>query len=392
MELVSLKYVRNRNANNEWQIVGSPIEGEENYPLTFKKINLIVGKNATGKSNTVRTIQDLASLLSGTKKPNELLYTTATYDVIFKNGEKNISYYVDYEHGTVRDEKLNINSRLLLDRKENLLFYNELDKMVSFKTDDNILAITRRDSKQQDFFDDLYYWGLNLSYYAFGSTLGKDTYAFSKDLSIQFQDPFYLKNTNKVSVLFIKGINKDSKFKRGIINDMKTIDYQLNEIDVRPLKGIQSLKNTSDIFGLSIEEEGLKSDIDQNEISQGMFRVLSLIIQMNYSLLFGISDCVLIDDIGEGLDYERSQSLINLIIKKAKKFQVIMTSNDRFVMNKIPLEYWEVIKRENNKSIFYNIRNSQEVFEKFAYTGLNNFDFFATNFYKQEFENGNLEK
>jgi len=58
----------------------------------------------------------------------------------------------------------------------------------------------------------------------------------------------------------------------------------------------------------------------------------------------------LIDDIGEGLDYERSKKLIDLIIQKAKKYavQLIMTTNDRFVINKTPLEYWLVIKREKN--------------------------------------------
>jgi hypothetical protein len=91
----------------------------------------------------------------------------------------------------------------------------------------------------------------------------------------------------------------------------------------------------------------------------------------------------LIDDIGEGLDYERSQRLITLIMRKAQanNLQVIMTSNDRFVMNNIPLQYWHVINRDGMKSVFYNMQNSRAVFNEFAYTGLNNFDFFANKFY-----------
>jgi hypothetical protein len=96
----------------------------------------------------------------------------------------------------------------------------------------------------------------------------------------------------------------------------------------------------------------------------------------------------LIDDIGEGLDYDRSKGLIDLIIEKVKGsfVQVIMTTNDRFVMNKISLEYWSVIERIPKKSLFYNYRNSKETFDEYKYSGLSNFDFLATDFYLTGFE------
>jgi AAA15 family ATPase/GTPase len=124
------------------------------------------------------------------------------------------------------------------------------------------------------------------------------------------------------------------------------------------------------------------------EMSQGMFRALSLLIQLNYSLLKKMPSCILIDDIGEGLDYERSKALIDLIIEKVKgsSVQVIMTTNDQFVMDKVPLEYWSVIQRLENKSIFYNDRNAKQTFDDFVFTGLNNFDFYASEFFIHGFE------
>jgi AAA15 family ATPase/GTPase len=124
------------------------------------------------------------------------------------------------------------------------------------------------------------------------------------------------------------------------------------------------------------------------DMSQGMARAFSLIVQLNYSLMAKIPSCILIDDIGEGLDYDRSRKLIELIIEKAEgsNIQVFMTTNDRFVMNSVPLKYWSVIHREGNKSVFYNYQNSKQTFDDFAFTGLNNFDFFATEFYRQGFE------
>lgn len=134
--------------------------------------------------------------------------------------------------------------------------------------------------------------------------------------------------------------------------------------------------------GILVKEGDLKGTTDQNSISQGMFRALSLIIQLNYSLLASVPSCILIDDIGEGLDYERASALIKLLIDKAKKscVQLIMSTNDRFVMNNVPLEYWSIMRRFPNESKIYNYKNSRKQFDDFELTGLNNFDFFTSDF------------
>jgi hypothetical protein len=84
----------------------------------------------------------------------------------------------------------------------------------------------------------------------------------------------------------------------------------------------------------------------------------------------------------EGLDFARSDALIKTIISKAEKtqMQLLMASNDRFVMNGVPLKYWTVLDREGSIVHVYNESNSREVFESFKFTGLNNFDFLATDF------------
>ena len=114
-----------------------------------------------------------------------------------------------------------------------------------------------------------------------------------------------------------------------------------------------------------------------------MFRALSLIIQLNFAEHESLPSCVLIDDIGEGLDFERSSKLIKLIIEKSKKskIQLILATNDRFVMNNVPLEYWSIIQRIGDECKIYNYKNSKKLFDDFDLTGLNNFDFFSSNFF-----------
>jgi hypothetical protein len=95
--------------------------------------------------------------------------------------------------------------------------------------------------------------------------------------------------------------------------------------------------------------------------------------------------CILIDDIGEGLDYERSASLIKLIIKKVENtsIQLVMATNDRFVMNSVPIEYWSIIDREASHCKFYNQKNSAALFKDFELTGLSNFDFFSSGYFQR---------
>jgi predicted site-specific integrase-resolvase len=120
-----------------------------------------------------------------------------------------------------------------------------------------------------------------------------------------------------------------------------------------------------------------------------MFRALSLIIQITY-LEFKQKEqiTILIDDIGEGLDFERANNLIKYLIKIAEKqknnIQLIMTTNDRLVMNSVALEYWIILGKDNQGNIdFYNYSNNKITFDKFKRIGLSNFDFFTSKYYKQ---------
>ena len=101
----------------------------------------------------------------------------------------------------------------------------------------------------------------------------------------------------------------------------------------------------------------------------------------------------IIDDIGEGLDFERSTKLIELLISKAEKnpnMQLLMSTNDSFVMNSVDLKYWQIIDRVGCQVNYYNYSNSPKTFEDYKLTGLNHFDFFASGFFKDGFSDEEL--
>lgn len=382
MILKSLKYCRNKGDKNEWRIEGNTANGESEQWLALNPINLVVGRNASGKTKTLKTIHQIADLLAGDVKPSDLIYDTSAYELLFEDGSDKIHYFLDFQEGKVAEETLRINGTEKLNRAKGELFYEEIGKNLSFRTDDDSLALSRRDSEQQPFFESLYVWGKNLTRYNFGGQLGQNI--FLKDIKkVKKETRAALKDEDLVNEVFIRGKHQfGDDFIKGVINDMEKIDYPTRWVDVKPAKHLPIG------FGLNVQEAELDDVTDQMEMSQGMFRALSLLIQLNYSLLADTASCILIDDIGEGLDHERSKGLIDLIISKVKdsSVQVIMTTNDQFVMDKIPLEYWSVIRRLRNKSVFYNYANAKQTFDDFVFTGLNNFDFFATEFFAHGFE------
>ncbi|MFY7830109.1 MAG: AAA family ATPase [Flectobacillus sp.] len=381
MFLKTIKFCRFKGQKYEWSMEGKSDE----QPVSFQKINLIVGKNATGKSKTINVIRQLSDLLSGDVKLSQLMYNTSSYDLLFDDNGKDVSYVLEFEEGKVKQEVLQINGVVKLQRNSHTgtMFYEKANTDLEFQMEEDKLAVSRVDNIQQPFFEPLQNWGKSLNHYRFGGQLGKNSLLRDKN-AIKEDKEVDLKDSDDVTEIFIKGENQfGEEFTNRIIEDMSKIAYHISTISVDILKFFPL-----PAFGIGVKESDIEDITDQKEMSQGMFRALSLLVQLNFSLLSKTPSCILIDDIGEGLDYERSKSLIDLIIEKVKgsSVQVIMTTNDRFVMNNIPLEYWSVIHRVPKKSLFYNYQNSKEIFDDFKYSGLSNFDFLRTEFYTIGFE------
>ena len=197
------------------------------------------------------------------------------------------------------------------------------------------------------------------------------------------------KDANNVIGIWKRGEHKYGKvFREAIIEDMRSLDYEIVNIGVMAPRSIDfsSAPPFGDIVSMYVQEKSLRSETEQIEMSQGMFRALSLIIQLNYSRLAETASTIVIDDIGEGLDFERSCALIKLLMRKSgENVQLIMATNDRFVMNSVPLETWSVLQRDGQNCVVRNYRNSKDNFDLFKISGMNNFDFFATDFINEDF-------
>mgnify|MGYP001233722623 CR=1 FL=1 len=342
-------------------------------------INLIVGKNATGKTRTLNIIGGLGKMLSGEVKPT---FLSGDYTVKFKEKGKEIVYHLEYKDNAVVRETLKVGGELLLTRRKDgkgKIRTEEMDRMMRFQIPAGELAcVCKRDTVQHPFLEGLHIWGGSVRHYRFGTSLGKDSFVVGnrddRDL------PVNAKDANAVVPILRKGESLfGEKFSKNVRRDMKAVGYDLESVETGPLQSIL-LTGLGTASCVVVKERDLAAVTDQSDMSQGMFRCLSLIIQLTYAEMNGDATCILIDDVGEGLDYERAAALISVLIEKAKKskVQLIMSTNDRFVMNKVPLVYWSIADRCANRVVMRNYRNSRKMFDEFELTGLSNFDLFSS--------------
>ncbi len=375
MILKSIEYIENKGLPEEWQV-----------SCILNDINLMAGRNATGKTRTLNLISSLTNLLAGDFRPTS---DHAVLTAEFELDETTAKYETGYEDGRIVREELVEDNKLLLQRgREGFgkIFANKLDAFIDFQPPSDELALAgRRDAIQHPFLSKYYEWGKSARHFRFGTPMGQDHLAvFRSDIAKKETD---LKNTNQVVGIFHKGdVLFGDRYSELIIEDMKKIGYDLEAVSLQEMSQVSAADVSEGARGLRIKEKGLNVPTSHHYISMGMFRALSLIIQINYSLLDLLPSCIIIDDIGEGLDYGRSTDLIRLLIEKVRgtNIQIVMSSNDRFVMNSVPLEYWSVIRRLPNKSVVYNYHNSKEIFDEFEFAGLSNFDFFTSNYLLKE--------
>ncbi|OWK45366.1 hypothetical protein FRUB_01697 [Fimbriiglobus ruber] len=211
--------------------------------------------------------------------------------------------------------------------------------------------------------------------------MGKENFALLVKKNSTLPDG---KNPGEIIGVFLRA-KRDfpDLFERGVLRDMDRVGYPIDSINVGPLVSVRyEIALVNEVVAIRVQEKNQKGLTDQAGMSQGMFRVLSILILINYMECKQQSACLVIDDLGEGLDFERSCLLIDLLREKTEKskIQLIISSNDKFVMNEVPIVEWSFLQRSGGTVRVRNVENSRELFEEFRFTGLSNFSFLEMDF------------
>jgi energy-coupling factor transporter ATP-binding protein EcfA2 len=385
MKLEKLSYTEFEDLPNEWSVID----------CTFGQINLIVGRNATGKTRMLNVMRGIVGLIS---ESNALEIAEGKYSIELPHEGKLFTYSLEHHNKVVFFEELKIDNEVYLTRSEDgtgVIKAMQIGLDIRFKVEtDRLAVVAKRDSIQHPYIDDLYKWAQGVTKLDFGSALGKGLLVIKTEVDLK--EKLSIRDIEKVVGLFIQGREKfGDEYKDAVIADMKIIGYDLDDLGVDRLDNVSIVtpKASSSFLtsipspsGLYVKEADLQARTTQLTMSQGMFRALAVFIQFNYGLFSNEMSCLLIDDIGEGLDFGRSSLLVKRLIARTERssVQLIMTTNDRFIMNAVPLEYWLILSRDGGQVTSLNYRNSKEMFDDFESTGLSNFDLFSSGYYKKQ--------
>lgn len=326
--------------------------------IPFKAVNLLVGKNAVGKSKVIAAIFNMANIILQQDMPFvSRIFCSSTFS--FKDEEEVIEYHFTYQRGIITEENLTINGQKLLNRngKETLL-----EGMPINPPTDKLTLHVRRDIIQYPYFEKIITWAENVYGQRFNeieADRGNKTDSF---LSPIHKDDLFT---------MVKSLPSESI--QRIIEQAQNLDYHL--------EAIKTLK--PERFKIVLfKEKGIKEHLSISSLSKGMCRAISLLIQMEYLSAQGKPSLWLIDDLGEGLDYDRTVKLGKLLFDfcHERGIQLLASSNDTFLMDIVDLQYWNILERKGEKVMPVNTTNSPDLFEDFKFTGLSNFDFFSSDY------------
>lgn len=339
--------------------------------IEFERVNLVVGKNSTGKTRTLGVLHLLYEIISQKRE----IFEPAEWRVSFLNGTTLIEY--EFEIGInnniayVIKEELYEDGKILFERATETV---KIKNLLSNNSDlgnppSNKLVIHAfRDLKKYPYIEEIVKWAEQSFGFRFGNLHAK-YWLSNKDYGI-------LSGTDQIPML-LDSLSDSSRKK--IISELNAIGFLVEKLGVLVSSGI---------YIIILNEQYLDKSLLQDNISQGMFRSLAALIFAEYLISKRSTSIIAIDDFCEGLDYERATKLGKLLFDKclSNNIQLIATSNDMFLMDVVGLEYWNVLQRHGHTVTAISAKNHPQLFEDFKFTGLSNFDFFASDYIAQNLE------
>ena len=310
MRLNNFSYWEQKGQRDEWEIDG----------LVFDQFNLVVGRNATGKTRLLKAIARAAAEKSG--------------EATGAAGSARMQMVLP----DVRDDP-------------------DFPEAKNATGED--LARWRMAANAE--------WGRRLQYFPFAGRM---------NLKVNGQDGNFVRL--ELAEAYRQGGQKfGGAFRERVVRWMDEVGYPIQDIVTTEWKA-------GSVLGVKEARRATITPLPR--LSQGEQRTLTFLIFL--ALLEGEKKAatVLIDDFGEGMDFERAARVTGFLLRRVPEssLQFIVATNDRYVMNGVPLKYWTILVEEGAKTRVFNYANSKEKFDAFKFTGLNNFDFFSMDYASPE--------
>ncbi|MDO9084478.1 MAG: hypothetical protein Q7U56_14485, partial [Humidesulfovibrio sp.] len=152
MLLTKLNYYENESQPDEWQI----------EDLTLGSQNLIVGRNATGKTRLYRVISNFSKIIT-----ESMPYLNGRFDLTFTDSDVSYNYSIKITNGKVEYEYYRRDETLLISRDNTAMqiihILNGEEQLREISPPENKLVIhVRRDNKEFPYIEMLHEWAGNI--------------------------------------------------------------------------------------------------------------------------------------------------------------------------------------------------------------------------------------
>lgn len=335
---------------NKWELSNLSFNGS---------LCLLVGRNSTGKTRTIRALQNVVSFM---QMKQILLGNSRSFSakLVFDNVTENnlrMEYSFTVKEGLIDREFFSYDDRVLIKRTLKDAKYDS--KSINPPADKLIVQV-RRDKELYPEIELLMEWAEGVTWVSCS-----DINPYTIIGPAKFINPYAF--SELVDSL-------DDTSKKNVLKKAKQLDFDL--ISLNTVKHSDSLKL------VVVKERFVKDIILDMNLSNGMQRILYLLCFIEQVKNNSKERLLLIDDMSEGLDYSRSTRLGKMIFEDCTNsgLQVIASSNDAFLMDVVSLSKWQILRRKGSKVSAINQSTYPELFRKFEMTGLNNFDLFSSDF------------
>lgn len=334
---------------NGWELL-------ELSPL--QSVNLLVAKNASGKTRTIKALRRVTNFIQTSGPSKRKLSFEANLEFKDENLlDWRMSYSFRVKGGVVEKEELIVNKDTLIKRTASVAMYKSTKIN---PPSDKLVIHVRRDKDLFPEIEHLVTWAEGVT-----CVTCSDINPYTILEAVSFFNPYSF--SDLVDALSVSE-------KKDVLKHAKELGY--NIMQIRTVEATQGVKI------VQLKEAYVPVEMDDMQLSNGMLRTLYILCFMAVIKRKTSLSMLLIDDLGEGLDYKRSIDLGTLVFNDCKKnnIQLITSSNDAFLMDAVDINYWHILRRNRNKISVINKCRNAELFRDFRMTGLSNFDLFSSDF------------
>jgi len=361
-------YDANSDSTHHWTLTN----------LTFSKFTIIAGLNGTGKTKTCNVIRNTVMKIIEPMKVLMVGNTDLTFNISENQSYKfmiSIEEDINRRRRINKEELYDVGETAVLFSRDNLLFNRRVIYDATSKKhtdysppDDTLTFHVRRDKVSYPYIEEII---TEMKKFHFLDSEEPPALAAGDISGGKSPTQLPIQILPSLTPLWYEKIEPGKKIE--ILDDLNSLDFPIKNIFVKEI-----IIAGQRIPMLYFEEEGVKGTYDFFQISSGMKKILFVIVFLH---LIEKGSCVLMDNVGDGLDFKRSVNILPIIEKIAADKQIIISTNNEILLNQTDIRNWNILFREGDIVKAYNYENSKEQLTKFANTGLSNYEYFQDKYF-----------